>query len=124
MSDFEIVYADLRARMLRAATSMSLARDGEGDVVLNAPWPHPTRPKAPMAFGAIQVKKNYVSYHLVPVYSHPALLEGISPALKKRMQGMGCFNFTAVDEGLFDELERLTAAGAALYAQPFTLERR
>lgn len=55
--------------------------------------------------------KNYVSYHLMPVYMNPAMHERISPELKKRMQGKACFNFTEVDPGLFRELAALTATG-------------
>ena len=32
----------------------------------------------------------------------------MSPALKKRMQGKACFNFTAIDDDLFDELRNVT----------------
>ena len=46
-----------------------------------------------MFFGAVQIRKSYVAYHLYPVYTHPELLEGISDNLKKRMQGKSCFNF-------------------------------
>jgi hypothetical protein len=62
-------------------------------------------------FGAARVGKRYVSYHLMPVYACPDLLDGISPELKKRMQGKSCFNFTHVDEKLFNELELLTEQG-------------
>ena len=61
-------------------------------------------------FGGVQIKKNYVSYHLMPVYINPHLLENISPALKKRMQGKSCFNFTSLDESLVKELADLTNA--------------
>jgi hypothetical protein len=37
-------------------------------------------------------------------------LEGISEELRRRMQGKSCFNFTAVDETLFEELADLTRA--------------
>jgi len=47
----------------------------------------------------------------MPVYAFPDLLDGISPELKKRMQGKSCFNFTHVDEKLFKELEVLTEQG-------------
>ncbi len=47
----------------------------------------------------------------MPVYVNPALLDGISPALKKRMQGKSCFNFTKADPALFEELASLTQAG-------------
>ena len=59
-------------------------------------------------FGAVRIQKNYVSYYLMPVYVFPALLKDISPALKKRMQGKSCFNFTTIDETLLAELSELT----------------
>ena len=65
----------------------------------------------PLWVAAVQTRKNYVSFHLVPVYMFPDLLKDLSPALKKRMQGKGCFNFTTIDLALFEELGRLTEAG-------------
>lgn len=63
----------------------------------------------PSWFGGIGARKNYVSYHLMPVYEDPALLDDISPELRKRMQGKSCFNFKTVDKALFKELGELTA---------------
>jgi hypothetical protein len=62
-------------------------------------------------FAAVSSGKNYVSFHLMPVYGDPHLRETISPELKKHMQGKACFNFKTVDEESFRELARLTAAG-------------
>ena len=70
-----------------------------------------------MFFGAVQIKKNYVAYHLMPVYVFPGLLSGISPELGRRMQGKSCFNFKAADQALFHELEQLTAAGYQRYKE-------
>lgn len=69
-----------------------------------------------LTFGGVGIGKRYVSYHLMCVYVDPGLLEGMSPELRKRMQGKSCFNFTKVDEGLFDELSAITAKGRELYA--------
>ena len=66
-------------------------------------------------FGGVRLGKRYVSFYLMPVYMWPALLDGISPDLKRRMQGKSCFNFTSIDEPLLAELERLTAAGFARF---------
>ncbi len=41
----------------------------------------------PVWFTAIRMGKNYVSYHLMPVYMNPAMQKRIPPELKKRMQG-------------------------------------
>jgi hypothetical protein len=71
--------------------------------------------KVDIYFGAVQIKKNYVSFHLMPVYVNPKLLKGISPDLKKRMQGKSCFNFKKVDETLFKELSNLTKEGFEFY---------
>ncbi|MGB7448411.1 MAG: hypothetical protein WA892_04710 [Ornithinimicrobium sp.] len=65
----------------------------------------------PRAFGGVQTKKNYVSYHLMPVYENPSLLDDVSPDLRGRMQGKSCFNFKAVDQSLFDQLADLTERG-------------
>ena len=64
-------------------------------------------------FGGVRRGKAYVSYYLMPVYVEPSLLEGLSPGLKRRMQGKSCFNFRAVDDVLFEELADLTRRGYA-----------
>ncbi len=66
-------------------------------------------------FGAVVINKNYVSFHLIPVYAFPDLLKDISPALKKRMQGKSCFNFTTIDSTTLKELASLTAKGVARF---------
>lgn len=73
--------------------------------------------KTDIYFGGVVINKNYVSYHLMPVYVNPKLLKGISPDLKKRMQGKSCFNFKMVDESLFKELAILTKEGFEFYKQ-------
>ena len=45
-------------------------------------------------FASVQIKKNYISVYLMPVYCQPNLLKDISEDLRKRMQGKSCFNFT------------------------------
>ena len=67
-------------------------------------------------FAGVEIKKNYVSAHLFPVYTDPKLLDGISPDLRKRMQGKSCFNFKKVDEPVLAELKELIDAGAVRYA--------
>jgi hypothetical protein len=67
--------------------------------------------------GGVEIKKNYVSAHLIPVYAHPDLLDGVDPALLKRMQGKSCFNFKQADPALLAELEALIEAGVARFQQ-------
>lgn len=70
-------------------------------------------------FGGVQIKKNYVSFHLIPVYANPALLKGMSPSLLKRMQGKSCFNFTAIDPAHVKELTALAKTGTADFINKF-----
>ncbi|HRE79462.1 MAG TPA: hypothetical protein PLN52_00375, partial [Opitutaceae bacterium] len=63
--------------------------------------------------GTVTIKKSYVAYHLMPLYTHPELADGISAQLAQRKQGKTCFNFARVDEALFKELTRLTRTCAA-----------
>jgi hypothetical protein len=107
-SDFGAVFTGLRGIMARHGSALVVKADAPDNYYVNAPKPYNKRD---LFFGAVQAKKNYVSFHLFPVYMFPELLEGASPALKKRMQGKSCFNFTSVDEGLFRELDVLTRKG-------------
>ena len=68
------------------------------------------------AFGGVEIKKNYVSAHVMPVYAHPELLDGVSPELRKRMQGKSCFNFRTLDQALLAELGALIDRGADRFA--------
>ena len=109
MPDFTDVFARLRAIMEPYASTLEPTVDEADELSLNTKHVMPNG--TPLWFGGVQVKKRYVSYHLMPVYVNPALLEDVSPPLKKRMQGKSCFNFTKEDPALFEELAALTQAG-------------
>ncbi len=79
--------------------------------------PYSTRYKKDLFFGMVKIGKAYVSYHLIAIYVYPELLNGLSPELKKRMQGKSCFNFTSIDEELMEELEDLTRHCLARHLQ-------
>ena len=113
----EPVFADLRERLLRSGRGMQVTTDEPGNFVLKTQWVERGK-KEPAWFGAVQLKKNYVSCHLMPLYALPALREDLSPDLQKRMQGKSCFNFKKVEPELFDALEQLAANCAAAYAEP------
>lgn len=111
MPDFTLVFADLRAMMLAAAPGCAVAKDAPGDLVLHTS--RLDKNGKPEWFGAVAIKKNYVSYHLFPLYTDPAIGAGMSEALAKRQQGKSCFNFKAVEQELFAELAALTKRAAA-----------
>lgn len=111
MKEAESVFALLSSILRRHTAGMSLKVDEPGNLYIERLASSPGA--KPVFFGAVQTKKTYVSYHLMPVYEHPALLSGASEALRARMQGKSCFNFVAPDPALFAELDALTARCAA-----------
>jgi hypothetical protein len=118
MSDLNAVFTELRAIMAPCAAKLEAKKDDPTELYLDTR--HLQKNKKPLFFGAVQVKKSYVSFHLMPVYLKPELLDGLSPELKRRMQGKSCFNFAEIDKPLFKELAALTKAGLASYkAQGF-----
>jgi hypothetical protein len=107
--DFAAVFTALRLVLDQFKNEVAVQTDKPGNY--HTEIPSIIHRGKPIYFAGIRTGKNYVSFHLLPVYGAPQLLKGMSPALKKRMQGKACFNFTAVDRDCFAELGRLTAAG-------------
>lgn len=103
--------------MLRSAGGMAATTDAPGNLVLKTPWPEPGK-KEGAWFGAVQLKKNYVSVHLMPIYADAGLRAQVPAELEKRMQGKSCFNFKTQEPELFDRLEGLIAVCAKAWATP------
>ncbi|MFP4320867.1 MAG: hypothetical protein ACLFTK_00285 [Anaerolineales bacterium] len=111
--DFAPVFQRLKAILEPYAASLDVVTDSDDTFYLDTHHIMPN--KKPLYFGSATIKKQYVSFYLMPVYLKPELLNDVSEGLKKRMQGKSCFNFKQVDEGLLAELEALAARGYAAY---------
>ena len=106
---FDEVHGRLRAILEPYAPPLFVTADGPKGYGLDLA---PEGEREPSTwFGGTRRGARYVSYYLMPVYVKPSLLDGISPELRRRMQGKSCFNFTKVDDALFAELADLTRAG-------------
>ena len=113
-SDLTTVFVRLKAIIAPyAKKKMDVAADNQTHYQLNTR--HIMRNRQPLCFGGVRMGKNYVSFYLMSVYTSPDDAQGMSPELKKRMQGKSCFNFKVIDEKLFSELAGLTKAGAAKF---------
>jgi hypothetical protein len=71
--------------------------------------------KAHEWFAFVKPASKHVGFYLLPVHTHPALREGLSPALSKRLTGKSAFTFPALDEELSMELEGLVARAFDAY---------
>jgi hypothetical protein len=111
----EEVFGALREILSEHAPRLVVAADASGAYSLNTDVTAPNG--KPMFFGGASIRKNFVSYYLMPVYTSPDLLDDISQDLRRRMQGKSCFNFKRVDEALFAELAELTDRGFMRFEQ-------
>lgn len=66
-------------------------------------------------FAFVKPAARHVRFFLLPVHTHPALLDSCSPALRARLTGKSTFSFRTIDEGLFAELGALVARAFDAY---------
>src|SRR5260221_7586297 len=114
-AEFQSIFDRLRGILRKHAVTLSVNNDSAtqyslestpGPATLQAWGGKLKRPRMPVAW--VQIGKAYVSFHLMGLYGNTKLKEGMSRALKARMQGKTCLNFKTRDETLFKELERVT----------------
>lgn len=111
----DALFDRLKGLLAPYADDLLVVTDAPDSFYLDA-RPSTQRPQG-IFFASVQVKKNDVRFHLMPVYVHPDLLDNISDRLRRRMQGKSCFNFKTDDDALFAELAGLVAAGFDRYRQ-------
>jgi hypothetical protein len=116
VASFTPVFQRLRSLLQAHQSGFTVTRDTAGHFGLEAAvgpatlkaWGGKAR-ASQMPVAWVEVKKNYVSYHLMGIYMNPGLEAKLSGSLRARMQGKSCFNFKAIDESLFRELDNVTA---------------
>ncbi len=108
-TEFPIIFEALKSILKPYAEKLTVKTDTSDTFYLDAAYSE--KWKKEIFFGSVQVKKNYVSFYLMPVYMYPDLLKNVSPELKRHMQGKSCFNFKKVEKPLFEELSQLTKQG-------------
>lgn len=114
-SDFPVIFEQLKNILKPYASNLTVKTDSADTYYLDGPYSK--KWKKELFFGSAQIKKNYVSFYLMPVYMYPELLTGISPELRKHMQGKSCFNFKKADSALFQELATLTRKGVEKFRE-------
>jgi len=105
----------LKSILSQYELQLSILHDKADNYYLNTPTTDSNK-KADF-FGAVQIKKSYVAFHLMPIYYYPELLDSISQELKNRMQGKSCFNFKFIEDNLFTELSSLTKIAFEKYKE-------
>ncbi len=112
-SDFENAFTQLKGVFSKHLRRLAVSEDTAVvySITCRLPSPFPQHKGHPMWFGAVRKGKAYVSFHLMPLYMNPPLMNAVSPPLKKRMQGKTCFNFKAApDPELLKDIQQLVEA--------------
>ena len=65
----------------------------------------------------ISCGKSYLSIHVFGIYVYPELQNMISSNLKKKQQGLQCFNFKKVDTEKLEELKNLVKTSINKYSE-------
>jgi hypothetical protein len=115
------VFLSLRGLLQPHAVSLTVCDDTDTKYCLTAPvgpatlqsWGGKLR-RAAIPVAWVELGKAYVSYHLMGV-TVPTVQSGMSEALRARMHGRTCFNFTVNDASVLSELEALTSASIAAF---------
>jgi len=105
----EDLFQKLKSILSKYETQLEVVHDDQAYYYLNTL--RKDQKGKPIFFAMIKSTAKKVSFHLMPIYCDPNLIDNISPELKKRMQGKSCFNFTQTDQTLFDELDELVLSG-------------
>lgn len=113
-ADLSETFTTLREILAQHSRQLVVVVDKPGDYQVGSPTMK-DRIGRPLYIAGVKTGKNYVSYHLMPIYMKPELLKSVSPALKKRMQGKACFNFMTVDREQLRDLAAVTKAGIAAF---------
>lgn len=115
------VFAALRGVLAPLAPTLVVRTDTPTEYHLDTP---PLPPSGqPQFFGSVRAGASGVALHLMPLYLEPALLDGLSAALRARLTGKSCFRFRTLDEPLLAEVEALAHTGHSLYAERGWLAR-
>lgn len=112
---FDAIFIRLRQILEPHSTRLKVTADIPDHYCLEITASPKLKKSFPVAW--VKIDKSYVSYHFMPVYMFPALRRRMSKKLQARMQGKSCFNFKALDEPLFQELEQITEEGFAMSRQ-------
>lgn len=80
-TQFPLVFKKLKSILEPYSSKLIIKTDAADGFSLDGA--HSEKWKKELFFGAAQIKKNYVSFHLMPVYMYPDMLKNISPELKK-----------------------------------------
>jgi len=111
--DFGTIFGELKRILVQHDKKLVCSSDDMECYSLNTR--HIMKNGKPLFFGSVQINKNYVSYHLMPVYVEPSLLVSVSVELRKHMHGKSCFNFKSIDAEQLSEIQELTQAGYHYY---------
>ena len=105
--------ADLRTRL---EALLDPYRDRlEAFELYGAPYLRRPGAKAHDWFAGVSEGKGVMRFFLLPMHSHPEVLDGISDGLRKRKTGASLFSFKTIDDDQLAELRGVVARAFDTY---------
>ncbi len=68
-------------------------------------------------FAGLAIRKDYVGFYYMPVYTDPDIKAIFHPSLIKLLKGKSCFHIKRLDDVLLQQISDALAAGFKLYKQ-------
>ena len=75
------------------------------------------KPRTEVFFAGVAIKKNFVGFYFMPIYSHPQQFENIPAELKKTLKGKSCFHIKKTSPELLQHIQNLLKQGFEVYKQ-------
>lgn len=110
--EFNEILSRLKSILSPFIADLNLVKDSDSAMYLETPSKPGSKGEF---FASAEIKKNYVSFHLMPIYCFPDIAQAFSRELSRRRQGKSCFNFKKIEPQLFDELSKHIKTGIERY---------
>jgi len=73
--------------------------------------------KKEMFFASVEVQKNDVAFHFIPIYTNSNLIDELQPNLKSKLKGKSCFHFKNLNRELENEIADALEKGFQIFKQ-------
>lgn len=119
-TDLVEIFQTIRAEMQPYASSGFDARvnsDSAYDLWSEKEVTIENRKRKEVYFAGIVIRKDYVGFYYMPVYTEPDIKSIFHPSLLKLLKGKSCFHVKKLDDILLQQISDALAAGFKLYKQ-------
>ena len=111
------VFNELKPLLKEYQPLLNVKSDFEGryELYSTRPLMYEGKHKEEVFFSSLIVQSNYVSFHFMPIYTHPQAFESVSDEMKRMLKGKSCFHIKKFDSKTKDDIKHILEQGYAIY---------